>query len=247
MSKIFIYGSCVSRDAFNFLDDSHDLIGYVARQSLISAMSGQTKLLPGEPLDSAFQSKMVEGDLASNLVPAVEIHAENLDLLIIDMTDERLGVHKLPDNTFVTHSVELVRSKRLNNLSPVPGTIQIGTERHTIFWQNAARKFYSKLDQLGLRDKTLIINTPWAVESFEGTDVPGYRDFTTEKMNRHLDDFANFIRGLGYRVVDMPTSLAVSSAKHQWGIAPFHYGEPAYLWIRDQVQSALGPGEDRAE
>lgn len=239
MSRIFIYGSCVSRDTFNFFDDKHDLIGYVARQSLISAMSKPTKLLPGVPLDSAFQSRMVEGDLRSNLVPAIQERAQDIDLLIIDLTDERLGVHKLPDNSFVTHSVELVKSERLKNLSPIPGVIQIGTERHTIFWQNAARKFYARLDLLGLRKKTLVINTPWATESFEGEPVPSFRDFTTREMNLHLENCGNFIRDLGFKVINMPAALAVSSAKHQWGIAPYHYGEPAYMWIRDHIEAEL--------
>lgn len=239
MSRIFIYGSCVSRDAFTHFGAEHDLIGYVARQSVISAMSRPTKLLPYLPLDSAFQTRMVDGDLRSNLVPTIQGVAEKIDLLIIDLTDERLGVHKLPDGSFVTRSVELVNSGRLKALSPIPGVIPIGSQRHTIFWQNAAQKFYATLDQMGLREKTLVINTPWATESNDGEPVPGYRDFTTEDMNQHLHDCGIFIRGLGYKVLDMPASLAVSSKEHKWGLAPFHYAESAYRWMRDQAEIAL--------
>ncbi|WP_223178874.1 DUF6270 domain-containing protein [Paeniglutamicibacter gangotriensis] len=95
------------------------------------------------------------------------------------------------------------------------------------------------LDRIGLREKTLVINTPWANEAVDGEQTPAYRDFTIEEMNRHLMSCANFIGELGFNVANMPPALSVSSSRHQWGIAPYHYDEPAYLWIRDQAEAAL--------
>lgn len=243
MSKIFLYGSCISRDSFEYFDGSHELLSYVARQSIISAMSKPTRLLSKVGLDSAFQNRMLDGDIDSNLMTLIERHANTMDLLMIDLTDERLGVHKLPDGSFVTRSVELVKSSRLEQISPVSGVIQIGSERHTMFWINAAKKFYSKLDQLGLRDKTLVVNAPWAIESVDGTSVPEFRNIPTIEMNERLQNCAEIVRSLGYKVVDMPDALAVTTRQHKWGIAPYHYSEPAYLWIRDQALNALGQGK----
>lgn len=239
MAKIFIYGSCVSRDAYEQFKDRHRLLAYAARQSLVSAMAAPTDLLSGVALGSSFQNRMLEGDLGSNLLPTLRHHANSIDLLLMDLTDERLGVHKLPDNSFITHSSELVASKRLAQLSPVPGVIQVGTERHWGFWSRAADRFANRLDALGIKGRALVINTPWAETSFEGVPVPAYRGVPTSQMNEHLNKMAGHLRSLGLNVVDMPASLAVSTSKHKWGIDPFHYGEPAYSWIGEQVESAL--------
>ncbi|MBP2216308.1 DUF6270 domain-containing protein [Arthrobacter sp. CAN_C5] len=50
--SILIYGSCVSRDAYSTFGDDYALTGYVARQSMISAMSRPTTLpeVVGPPL-----------------------------------------------------------------------------------------------------------------------------------------------------------------------------------------------------
>lgn len=229
----------MSRDAYTLMKRDHALIGYVARQSLISAMSPATELLGGEDLESSFQNRMLNGDISSNLVPTLQEAKDATDLILMDLTDERLGVHKLPDKSFVTHSSELVKAGRLRQLSPPPGVIKTGTERHWGFWSRAAEKFAIHLDILGLKEKVLVVNTPWAETSFEGVEVPTFRDYSTATMNEHLAQMADRLRSLGIRVVDMPASLAVSTDKHKWGIDPFHYGQPAYLWIQEQVTAAF--------
>lgn len=240
MSNILIYGSCVSRDAFELLKDEQNLIAYIARQSLISAVSPGTELLNGNELKSKFQNRMLNGDLASNLLPTLRNHRSSIDLILMDLTDERLGVHKMPDNSFVTHSSELVESGRLNAVKPTPGIIPIGTDRHWNFWVRAAKIFSSRLESLGLKEKVLVVNTAWAEASFEGVPVPLFRSTSTADMNAYLSRMADMLKDLGIRVVDMPNSLAISTLKHKWGIAPFHYGAPAYQWIRDQVERDLG-------
>lgn len=239
MANIMIYGSCVSRDAYETIADDHNLLSYVARQSVISGMSAPTNLLTGGELSSGFQNRMLAGDLASNLLPTIRRHAGNIDLLLIDLTDERLGVHQLPDGSFVTRSTELVTSKRLDQLERDPSLIRIGSERHLHFWSRAAKRFYAGLDVLGLRQKTLIVNTPWAHETFSGASVDEFRQVPTDQMNMYFNAYADVIRSLGYNVVDMPPALAVSTANHRWGAAPYHYGAPAYAWIRDEIYTAL--------
>ncbi|WP_418606330.1 DUF6270 domain-containing protein [Georgenia sp. SUBG003] len=63
--RALLYGSCVSRDAFQHLGGGYELLQYVARQSLISAMS-PAAVLPAQPsLVSPFQERMVRDDVAS--------------------------------------------------------------------------------------------------------------------------------------------------------------------------------------
>ncbi|PRB72689.1 hypothetical protein CQ011_03350 [Arthrobacter sp. MYb213] len=193
----------------------------------------------GPPLDSNFQNRMLTGDLDSNLLKSLREHADDIDLLLVDLTDERLGVHKLPDNSFVTSSVELSRSEWLNAVSPKPGRIEIGTERHTSFWENAALKFYNYLENLGLSEKTLVINTPWAATSVEGTEVPVFRGISARDMSLKIANLSQILSRTGLEVIDMPERLAVTTRQHQWGIAQYHYSAGAYEWIGKEIQQRL--------
>ncbi|MGX9900561.1 DUF6270 domain-containing protein [Arthrobacter sp. SA17] len=176
-----IYGSCVSRDAFEENTDSQTLLGYVARQSMISAMSRPTNLLNGDALASSFQNRSLTGDLKSNLLQTIRRHAAETDLLVIDLTDERLGVVSLPDKTYVTRSQELVSSGRLDSLEGPARFINVATERHWVLWESAATRFFNALTSLGLKDRTLILNTPWAEFTETGDAVEEFRGTSTER------------------------------------------------------------------
>ena len=239
MAGIFIYGSCVSRDAFELMKPEHKLLAYVARQSLISATSRPTSLLAGPDLESEFQHRMVKGDLESNLYRLLQEHHQSIDVVLMDLTDERLGVMKLPDSTFITRSTELMKSGLMGQLETVPGTIHMGADRHFMFWSRSAQRFAALLEALGLLGKTLVLNTPWATVSTDGRPVHRYRDYDTVEMSGHLERYARYLEGLGFGVVDMPAELAVTTPDHKWGLEPFHYSDPAYEWIKIQVDHAL--------
>lgn len=239
MANIFIYGSCIGRDSFEALSGTHTLVGYVARQTVISAMSRSTEMLQGSDLRSNWQTRMLNGDLASNLRGQLRHHTSNIDLLLMDMADERLGVHKLLDGSFVSRSHELVSSGRLGNLTPIPGTIQMGTARHWEFWKRAANKYAQLLDDLGLKQKALVVHTPWTSRSTCGSEVPLYRHFTSEAMNEHLQACSDHYRGLGLQVVEMPEDLAVTTSSHERGIAQYHYDKPAHEWIVNEIEKKL--------
>lgn len=239
MANIFIYGSCIARDGFEAMDSRHTLAGYVCRQTVISAMSRATSLLQARELPSAFETRMLAGDLASNLRGLLRRNAPSIDLLLMDLTDERLGVHKLPDNSFVSRSHELVSSGTLDALDPKPGTIQIGTPRHRVFWERAATLYVALLEELGMKDKTVVVHTPWTTKTAGGGEVPAYRQFTAEAMNENLQACADHYRGLGLHVEDMPEHLAIADSEHKWGFAQYHYTAPAYDWIAAQAEAKI--------
>lgn len=238
MAKIFIYGSCVTRDPFEMVKDQHELTAFVARQSLISAMGRATKLLSGPALDSKFQDRMVRGDLASNLPQTIRRYSKEADIIIMDLTDERLGVHKLPDGAFVTHSSELEKSGRLNSLSPIPGVIWPGTDRHWLFWENAAERFVELLKETGAIGKTKLIHAPWATHTTSGQPAHESERYPTLKFNAIMDQFADKLRSLGVNVVVLPSEIRKAGETHQWGVAPFHFDETATKWIAEQMMPA---------
>ncbi|WP_427007089.1 DUF6270 domain-containing protein [Pseudarthrobacter sp. H2] len=234
--NLMIYGSCVSRDAFPLLGPEYKLLTYVARQSMISAMSKPTDLLQGDTLSSAFQDRSLAGDIRSNLLQLVRRFASDIDVLVIDLTDERLGVVRLPDGTHVTRSHELVSSGRLKAVQGRTQDIRILTERHWTLWEAAATRLLGALSQLGLREKTVILNTPWAEMTQAGDPAPPLWNFDTAEVNAYFNECCAHMRSLGYKVVDLPAELRYAAVDHKWGAAPYHFGDSAMAWIAGQIQ-----------
>ena len=103
--KIAIFGSCVSRDTAEFIPDS-DVVAYVARQSVASLDAPHgTQGIDLSELSSAFQKRMVTSDLKGNGVARIVKHADDLDLVLVDLVDERRGYWLFPDGTSMTNSL----------------------------------------------------------------------------------------------------------------------------------------------
>lgn len=237
MGNILIYGSCVSRDAYEGIQEDHRLLGYIARQSLISAASKPTELLDGNSLKSGFQNRSLTGDLQSSLHGAVKRSAPETDLLLIDLTDERLGVRALPDGSYITDSAELHLSKGLDSIRAL--RIYFGSDHHFELWSDAADKFASAVETSGLLSKALVLETPWADLTETGVEVPRYRGLPAAEVSALYSRYHAHLSGLGFRTVTLPSHLSVAAQEHKWGHAPYHYAEPAYQWLRDEVTASI--------
>lgn len=236
MPNVFLYGGCVIRDAFRNLSDEHELVGYVARQSLISAINPAAKL-PEAHLDSSFQSRMVNGDVQSNLLHIIRRSAKKIDLLVMDCHIERFGVYRLPDATFVTPSPELRASGIMRDTNAK--LVELGSDRHTGFWEVAARRFASRLESLGLKGKTLVIDAPWVSHDTDGAPFSGYLGKSVSEVSDLIGVFPRMLGEHGLQVERMPTEFASAPVDHQWGRAPFHFGNEAMAWVADQMRSRL--------
>lgn len=163
MPKIFLYGGCVIRDAYELIKEETELTGYVARQSLISAMSPPVKETGKIDLKSAFQTRMVSGDLTSNLYQRLrQARDRRTDLFVFDFHIERLGVQRLRDGSFFTPTTELKNTGLLGQLKSASTYVELGSPRHTGFWKTAARRLSERLDKLGIKERVLVVNAPWA-------------------------------------------------------------------------------------
>src|SRR5690625_4032012 len=108
--RISIFGSCVSRDTLEFADPADfTLKRYIARQSLVSAFDTHgAYALNLEAMASDFQRRMATWDLHSEFARILPAVAKDSDLLILDLTDERLGFYEMPGGAVVTRSVDLI-------------------------------------------------------------------------------------------------------------------------------------------
>lgn len=239
MQGIFIYGGCVVRDAYEKVRDQATLTGYVSRQSLISANNPASKLLPEAKLDSAFQSRSANGDIKSSLIQEMIKAADTTDLFVMDFHIERLGIYKLPDGSFVTPSNEIERSGVIKSLASKPVQIRLGTERHTAFWTHAARRFNARLLRLGIQDKVLIVNAPWATHDTNGKAFGPVKGIPAEEVSENISALTQILAGHGINIVTMPKEHSVAPTDHHWGAGPYHFGESAMDWVSGQMIQAL--------
>ncbi|MFC7594465.1 DUF6270 domain-containing protein [Terrabacter sp. GCM10028922] len=240
--RTLVHGSCVSRDTFEFLDPkAFELTAYVARQSLISAM-GATAPAPVclARLDSPFQRRMLAGDAASSLPGVMRKLAAEVDLVVLDLFDERLGVFEHLDGSFTTDSVEL---RTLGEEGLTAGSMhhRFGSRVHRRFFQTALEAFRTLLDDLDLRDRTVLLAPKWAPSNRDGGEpTPSFGD-RADAMNPVFDHYVD----AAVHALDVPVLgkdvQTYAEPEHRWGSAPFHYDDDTYTALAAEVAEAA-PG-----
>ena len=105
--RITVYGSCVARDVAGEMEQrGWSVERYIARQSLISAGCpagvGDVDL---SLLRSSFARRSFLSDMVGNLEAQLTAVASYTDLLLWDLTDERLGVLETSPGAFLTLSL----------------------------------------------------------------------------------------------------------------------------------------------
>ena len=239
MANIMLYGGCVIRDAYELIKSDVGLSGYVARQSLISAMNPPVKEVPGVDLKAGFESRMASEDLRSTLVGRLRKAAETADLIVMDCHIERVGVHRLPDGSFFTPTTELRNTGLLNQLRAKATKVPIGSPRHTGLWTAAADRLAARLDQFGLLDRTMVVNAPWAKVDNLGVPLEDFQGRPASEVSDEVTALTRILRDRGIRVVDMPEELAIADVDHKWTRSPFHFGEEAMRWVADQMIGSI--------
>lgn len=237
MASIFIYGSCVSRDAFDYLNKADNLLlGYTARQSLISAVNNSfaADAASGQ-LSSPFQIKNLQGDFDGNLFQILDDISESADFIFWDLTDERLGVIEVNDSTYVTRSTELVQSGILGDETE-HHWIKFGTERHFGLWKQAVIRLAEFIKGANLESKIVLFNLPWSMHDDEGAALGRYWAMLPDEANNFLARYVAVVREhLDVFCLDLPWQSTVSNRQHKWTLAPYHYTDDVYHAIANRL------------
>jgi hypothetical protein len=241
-TRVFIYGSCVSRDTFEHLDpEQFELVEYVARQSVLSATTRPVESVAPPVLESRFQQRMVTGDFQSSLRPLLAQHAADVDVLLIDLTDERLGVYLLPDGTVVTRSVELIESGAEQSLPQGAQHVAFGTQQHFEYWSGAIRALGDSIRQAAPRAAVALLDIPWAEWSESGQQTPDSFGVGAAQANPVFRSYVEVaVQALGAHVISLEPAEVMSGPHHPWGDAPFHYAEKVYLDVVRRLTGAEG-------
>ena len=212
----------------------------MARQSLISAFSpADTSLLGEVDADSAFQRRMLENDWRASLVPLLEAKATEIDVLLWDLCDERLGVRELGDGSFVTRSVDLMSTGVDARLGDSTTPVDFGSPRHRGLWEAALVEWRAALERCGLLGRLILVAPPWAESALDGAKSPTSFGRTARDANSIFADYHRAaVRELGCPIVTISEAEARSDPDHQWGLAPFHYSPSNYGALADRIDAA---------
>lgn len=239
MKDIFIFGSCVTRDAFTPLNTDAFLVsGYIARHSLarvkhaiFDGIDLEDDLIV-KKIPSAFQRKMLQQDWSNNLFEIIKTAHENnsIDLLVIDSVDERFGLIEITDNVYVTNSDEF-RSGQLIN-SQAAKKITADSEEFFSAWEYG----FQRLLEVFPREKIIYNNVLWSRyldsgQSFNEILPPGRIDWCNGIMKRLYSIAGQYLSSEQF--VNYPEEIFVGDSNHKWGKSPFHYTQDVYDYLID--------------
>lgn len=225
--KIFIFGSCVSRDIFN-LPAAHScqVIQYLARSSIASAFQLQ-------PIDdkysrnlaSPFQRKLVGYDLEKSATSM--LNANEFDVLLIDFIDERFDLFSFANGSLCTLSSELLNSG-FQPPTEEGRIIKSGSDEFYELWEAGWRSFVEAIKRKNLMQRIRLNKVFWGKKIEDGSSFPNCaaidaanaflaRLYKRAEMDLHPE-----------QVMQFRDELMVGAKNHRWGISPFHYVDAYY-------------------
>jgi Family of unknown function (DUF6270)/Heparinase II/III-like protein/Heparinase II/III N-terminus len=235
MRNILIFGSCVSRDTFNFDDAAKfNIINYYARSSFASAFSNQKAVdRYTNKITSAFQRKIVAADLSKELLS--QLTSTSFDLLLIDLIDERFSLFEFENGALVTQSNELI-SGSFDKSSESGRSVASGSEEFFRLWETGWNSFIQLIKDSDQIHKIRINKAFWANETADGQSFsPNFPEEKIKSANNFLsklyERISQDIAENQFLISDR--SLLVGSTHHRWGLSPFHFIDEYYLHILD--------------
>ncbi|WP_201511649.1 DUF6270 domain-containing protein [Psychrobacter alimentarius] len=240
--RFYIYGSCVSRDAFALTDNNVlDPVGYTARYSMARLNFSEVhNEYDTSLLKSDFQREILKRELNNNLLD--DITKANPDFIIIDFIDDRFGLVEIEEGVFVTNSFELRNTKITDATSKV---FSAKSENFFSLWTSGIDFFLEYAKNNNFLDRIIINAVFWAKKYDNGLDINNYPNSEFNSQN-YIDSFNNLLeRQYGYlsdklnsdQFIFYPKELNVASLNHKWGNAPFHYTNEFYGFFLEKINS----------
>lgn len=245
--RVFIFGSCVSRDILNYQNDEMELVGYFARSSFASAFSS----LPIEDiytksLSSDFQRRIVSTDLNKSLEE--NIRSASFDLLLIDFIDERFNLFMFEHGGICTISNEL-RSTGFAPEREAGQVIPSGDDEFFELWESGWTRFLSVVDSIGCRGKVRVNRALWATTTSSGKGFPTYSANYILSANKFLERLYARAKNdlMGWQFIEPSASHFVAAEEHRWGLSPFHYIDAYYADALERILTSSDGEQKRAE
>lgn len=225
--RVLVFGSCVTRDAFELADARVVVHDYVARSSMGTALTERPVTgVDVDALSSPFQRRTVSRDLDKGLREIVQ--QPGWDVLVHDPIDERFHVMVGPDGEVATRSNEL---RATGWDAPEFRLVASGSDEHFALWEAGWVRLIDLLDSLGRRGDLRVNRVAWALTDDQGGTLTGSALADAERANAYLDRlYARMEHDLpADRFYAYSPQELVSAGEHKWGPSPFHFGDDLYV------------------
>lgn len=244
MTKIDIFGSCVSRDVFNFCHESSLKVGtYIAKTSLFSLF--YTPLAYDDvniDLTSNFQKRSVENDMFKTTFSKLKLFDSSY--ILVDFVDSvRSRLAKI-GSTYVTYSLEFEKgtnSKKfplftINNDNSFDG-------KDLSFFM---MKFCTELKKIYAENRIILHRVRWC-DHCRKTITGEIVDFSVQKIkenkiyNHRIMCFEDcFLKYCSKsKVLDLNNSNFVADEKHVGGLLPIHYENGYYETAARELENLI--------
>jgi hypothetical protein len=222
--SVFIFGSCVTRDAFELVPNHIKVTGYIARSSFASSFALKKfpltidELDPSNDILSPWQRKMVEIDIAKLAPSIINRAAPKTNILVIDFIDERFHL-AIAEDAYATVSVAFRNANQSNRFK----YIQSLEHNHFQLWEEGFIKFLDLAESLSL---AVIVN---AVRlSGKSRLMQLIADSTFLPLEAYLFKMYEYAEKTGRCIVLFNSLEPYLDEYHKWGVAPFHYEKSYY-------------------
>ncbi|MDK1329045.1 DUF6270 domain-containing protein [Arthrobacter sp. zg-Y1143] len=238
--RIFVYGGNAASALVNAYSENAARVGFVARQSLISAMNPPGRVEFGLPPGvTASAERLVRQDAASSLTDELGKSAPDTDLVFWDLDDERFGVYEMEDGSYLTRSPLLARATIAG--PSIRRHIEFGSTEHLTLWTSAADVFVRWLKDLGISSRTHAFRLHWAANDAAGGSVELAFGPASFQMNALFRPYFEHLDRLGISVIEEVHTLG--SSHHPGGRSPLHLRDDSYHSALGQLSKVLqGPG-----
>ncbi|WP_252247355.1 DUF6270 domain-containing protein [Clostridium sp. ZBS4] len=238
--NISIFGSCVSRDIFEFDKlNRFNINTYIARQSIVSAVSKPIECnIENIKLKSKFQREAVYNDFKKNIFE--KFKNDKSEYLLIDLIDERFKILRYKYKgikSIVTYSASLQESDYIEKIVYIPKKrwgfankkYYIGFKKLEIYLD----KFCKRILAIYEPEKIIIhrckmcnyyTNSKGAISRFPLNYI---------KNNRSVNELLNYMydylekRIPEAKVIDISDNY-YADENHKWGLSPMHYQKEYY-------------------
>lgn len=225
--KISIHGSCVTRDAFNYLPLNKENIHYYQARSSLCIKH----LPPAQPpqalldaLTNKFKTRMLTFDLSRTPIP-------NEHPVIFDLIDERFDICSY-------QGVSYTQSESPQGITPSLIHPKNSQERLDLFSQGT-----SYIGQQ-LKDTPVLLHKAYYathyIEDSALKPLPSDKEHI-KAMNIYLDTLHDaFLKAIPHAIpIEVDHSLRVANPNHIWGLAPFHYIDDYYASLQRLILDTL--------
>lgn len=249
MVKINIYGSCVSRDIFEFdIEKQFSIPIYIARTSILSNINTNTWNISSADidLDSKFQREAVTADLNKTVYDKFESNMS--DYLLIDFIDERFRIAKV-NNLYATYSVEMMNSHFLDDKNYILLDKKPSIVGNTFVFEDKdinqyIKEFAERIKNI-YDENRIIIHKAFMRDEYiskEGKLVKFEPHICLDVKNK------NAMLDFMYRKLSeyLPHSYVIDasgkyyiSERHRWGLTPMHYEDGYYEELLCQIKDIV--------